>query len=169
MYVPHRFDKEELFPRAIIQKRGEAVWELMDNRLLITLDCLSDDFGPMWCNNWAIGGKLDSCGWRPGDDPDGAILSQHRYGRAADPKPVTNNIDGYERYLQANPKRFKNPSRVQKIINWAREKKLSTVVAMIREWILANPAEYPYIMAIEIRAEWMHIDTRNCDRIMRII
>jgi hypothetical protein len=39
--------------------------------------------------------------------------------------------------------------------------------AIIRKDILATPDRFPYIMSMELDTPtWLHIDTRNCDRIM---
>jgi len=36
----------------------------------------------------------------------------------------------------------------------------------VREYILRNPDEFPYINAIEANVNWLHFDCRNCQRIM---
>ena len=37
---------------------------------------------------------------------------------------------------------------------------------LVREYILKNPDEFPYINAIEANVNWLHFDTRNCLRIL---
>lgn len=37
---------------------------------------------------------------------------------------------------------------------------------LVREYILKNPDEFPYINAIEANVGWLHFDTRNCLRIL---
>lgn len=55
MYKCSHFKIQELVPPAIFEARGEKAWELLDERLLITLDRLRDRFGPITVNNWHSG------------------------------------------------------------------------------------------------------------------
>jgi len=64
--------------------RGERAWELLDNRLLITLDALRVKFGKMTINNYKFGGERKWSGLRTPDSPWYSTYSQHTYGRAAD-------------------------------------------------------------------------------------
>lgn len=41
-------------------------------------------FGVTYLNNWLDGGNLDSRGFRAPTDPDGGLMSQHKFGRATD-------------------------------------------------------------------------------------
>lgn len=36
----------------------------------------------------------------------------------------------------------------------------------VRQYILKNPGEFPFINAIEADVNWLHFDTRNCERIL---
>jgi len=83
------FILEELLPESFykenINKYGDNLWFLFDVRALITLDRLRNRYGKTHMNNWKWGGKSHSRGLRPPDDPTGAKLSQHRFGRGFDP------------------------------------------------------------------------------------
>jgi hypothetical protein len=84
-YRPKHFELYELVPRVTYETLGEKAWLLLDPRTLISGDQVRDFFGvPCTANNWQAGDNKDSRGWRPGDDPDGAEHSQHKYGRALD-------------------------------------------------------------------------------------
>ncbi len=84
-YRPKHFKLYELVPKATLAHMGERAWLLLDHRILIAGDQVRDFFGaPCTVNTWHDGGDKDSRGWRPGDDPDGAEHSQHKYGRALD-------------------------------------------------------------------------------------
>ena len=84
-YRPKHMQLYELVPRTTYEVLGDRAWLLFDPRALITGDQVRDFFGaPCYLNNWYWGGNKDSRGWRPGDDPDGAEYSQHKYGRAED-------------------------------------------------------------------------------------
>ncbi len=79
------FDLTELVPPDLLGQMGEKCWELFDPRLLLSLDMIREILHvPLFINDWAIGGKLKYRGFRPPHCPEGAALSQHRFGRAAD-------------------------------------------------------------------------------------
>jgi len=90
IYKCQYFHLVELLPEKFynenIGKYKDNLWFLFDVRALITLDRLRGRYGKTHMNNWKWGGKDNSKGYRPPDDPEGAKLSQHRYGRAGDPK-----------------------------------------------------------------------------------
>ena len=45
------FAIHELIPPSVYEARGEKAWELLDDRLLKTIDTLRDRFGPATINN----------------------------------------------------------------------------------------------------------------------
>jgi len=55
MYKCSYFKIQELVPSAIFNRRGEKAWELMDGRVLITLDRLRERYGLFTVNNWLSG------------------------------------------------------------------------------------------------------------------
>lgn len=83
---PKWFRLEELVYPEIFKARGEACWELLDSRALVTLDALRDKFGPTTVNNWHADGQYKESGLRSFDTTTGAKYSQHRFGRAFDCK-----------------------------------------------------------------------------------
>lgn len=86
IYKPKHFILQELVPPSIYNTRGESAQELLDSRLLITLDQLREVFGPLTVNNWHTGGNYSESGLRSFDTKTGAKFSQHKFGRAADCK-----------------------------------------------------------------------------------
>ena len=84
MYTPEFFVVQELVPEHVYAARGDKALELLDERLLITLDELRRAFGSITVNNWSFGGDRQWSGLRTGLSPVGSIYSQHRFGRAAD-------------------------------------------------------------------------------------
>jgi len=78
------FAIHELVPPAIFAKRGELAWELLDDRLLVTLDRLRERYGSMTVNNYKFGGEREWSGLRTADSPYYSQTSQHSFGRAAD-------------------------------------------------------------------------------------
>ena len=86
MYRPQHFIIQELVPREVYKDRGTKAWELLDDRLLITLDQLRDEYGSMTINNWHWGGNREWSGLRTPESPYYKPYSQHTFGRAADCK-----------------------------------------------------------------------------------
>lgn len=80
------FAIEELVPKAIFTKRGEKAWELIDDRLITTLDFIKERFprGTVTINNWKWGGDREWSGLRVPASPYYSETSQHAYGRAID-------------------------------------------------------------------------------------
>ena len=74
----------ELVPPQVYQDRGEKAWELVDARVVITLDQLRERFGPITVNNLLSGGNRMRSGLRTKGCPYGTEYSQHQFGRAAD-------------------------------------------------------------------------------------
>ena len=75
---------QELVSPEVYRARGEKAWQLLDPRLLITIDSLRDEFGPITINNWLWGGNRKYSGLRMPGEPYYSKYSQHSYGRAAD-------------------------------------------------------------------------------------
>jgi hypothetical protein len=84
MYIPEFFRPQELVPNSVWSERGMNSLELLDDRLLITLDDLRKAYGSITINDWLWGGKNHWRGLRTSDSPVGTQYSQHRFGRAAD-------------------------------------------------------------------------------------
>jgi len=84
MYTCKYFRIEELVPRDVFNVRGNASWELLDEKILITIDRLRKRYGPMTINNWVWGGDRMWSGLRTSDSPYYSRFSQHSFGRAVD-------------------------------------------------------------------------------------
>ena len=84
MYTCSYFAIHELVPRNVFYDRGEKAWELLDERLLVTLDRLRERYGPVTVNNWYWDREREWSGLRTKDSPFYSPYSQHTFGRAAD-------------------------------------------------------------------------------------
>jgi hypothetical protein len=84
MYRCEHFAIHELVPPHVYQERGERAWELLDERLLVTLDRLRRRFGSITVNNYHWGRDREWSGLRTKDSPFYSPFSQHTFGRAAD-------------------------------------------------------------------------------------
>ena len=84
------FDIVEMVDSRTWQALGFKAACLIDPAIVRVLDLLREKAGaPVWVNDWfKKGGKFDSSGYRAMWDSTGGKLSQHRCGRAADPKVI---------------------------------------------------------------------------------
>lgn len=82
------FILQELVDRPIFERFGDAGWQFVSPRLVMTLDALRDRYGPLKINDWHMGGGFHESGLRVPQTPTGAIWSQHKFGCAADIKPL---------------------------------------------------------------------------------
>jgi len=84
MYICKHFIIEELVSPQTYKDRGEKAWQLLDDRMLMTLDRLRERYGKMTVNSWKWGGNREWSGLRTADSPYFSKYSQHSFGRAAD-------------------------------------------------------------------------------------
>ena len=75
---------EELVDPETYKKRGDRAWELLDYRMLVTIDRLREKYGKMTINNWKWGKDRMWSGLRTPESAWYSQYSQHTYGRAAD-------------------------------------------------------------------------------------
>lgn len=106
IYRPEFFRLEELVPPEVFEQRQDKAWELLDSRMLRTLDQLRDEFGPIVINDWHAGGRFVESGFRVGNTSTGARLSQHKFGRGFDLKFKQNEPAAVAKFIQENRKSF---------------------------------------------------------------
>ncbi|MBY8157108.1 D-Ala-D-Ala carboxypeptidase family metallohydrolase [Vibrio fluvialis] len=131
MYQPEHFKPQEYVSETLYKRRGAKSLELMDERILKTMDTLRERLGaPITINNWLWGGDRNQSGLRDdsfykSDSAYADSLSQHKYGRAVD--FLVKGIPAHE----------------------------------VRKHILENRELYPAITFLEVGINWVHIDCRN--------
>lgn len=131
---------QELVPEHVYEERGDAAWELLDARAVITLDQLRNKFGPMIVNTWHRPDQQEFYGFR---DQSG-LRTQYHYSSIED------YLRSYSqhKYGRAFDILFARPSADQ-----------------VRQYIFDYKREFPFICGVEFRTSWLHFDVRNCDRI----
>lgn len=88
-YRPKYFRLQELVPQWHYEHISSSIlWRQLDPRLLWTLDNIREHFRKAtYLNRWLwVDDGWQYCCWRPSGCPVGSEYSQHKYGRAADPK-----------------------------------------------------------------------------------
>jgi hypothetical protein len=129
------FKIQDLVHPDIYRDRGDKAWQLLNPVGLITLDALYQKFGPFVINTW--------------NNPD----LQKTYGirRSSGLRKFDDIGAKYSMHKFGGAYDcvgFKNHTPKQ-----------------VREYILANKDEFPYITAVENVDGWLHFDCRNCDPI----
>lgn len=146
-YIPKHFRIEELVYPGFYEAhkhRGNMIWLAFDQRVLITVDALREHFGSIYVNTWLWGGPLNFSGLRPMNCEEGAALSQHKFGRATDPKFKKVTADEVREDMRKHgcmdPKQDRH----------------------------GLPLRYRYIRCIEEFPDmsWFHFDVRNHDDLL---
>lgn len=109
---------QELVDRKTYELRGEAAWELLDNRLLEMIDKLREKFGKMTINNWHWNGNREWSGLRTPDSKYYSKYSQHSYGRAVDMIPAEIGVNEIRTYIKANPDEFPYIKGLEEDVTW---------------------------------------------------
>ena len=118
MYIPDHFLIEELVPKKVHNERGGKAWELLDDRLLITLDQLRDEYGSITINDWLWGGINEWRGLRTPDSSWYRPYSQHTFGRAADCIFNDINVDKVRDDILKYPDRFPCINSIELDVSW---------------------------------------------------
>jgi len=118
MHTCEFFKIHELVPPHIYEDRGELAWELMDERLIITIDQLRKDFGPMTINNYFWGGGRKESGLRDVECEYFRPYSQHSFGRAADCLFEDVETESVRKAILDNPNRYPFINAVELGTSW---------------------------------------------------
>ena len=118
MYQPRYFNVQELVPPSIYEDRQEKAIELIDERALITLDCLRETFGTCTVNDWCFGGEYEQLGLRTPEAKEFSQTSQHSFGRAMDCKFENIPADEVRSYILENRLRFPYITFIEDSVSW---------------------------------------------------
>ena len=103
MYKCKHFSIHEFVPPNVFNQRQEKAWELLDERLLISLDKLRERYGLITVNNYYWGKDREWSGLRTSDSPYYSPFSQHTFGRAADCLFSNISTEEVRQEILANP------------------------------------------------------------------
>lgn len=124
MYIPEYFKLYEVLPKefydATYPVYGDKLWLMFDDRGLRTLDAIRIAYGPIVLNNWFFGGNNQLRGWRPMQCKTGAKISQHKFGRGFDFKPVNCTVETIREDCKTNPweKCFQLITCIEDDVSW---------------------------------------------------
>lgn len=101
------FKIQELVPPQIFAQFGDRSWWFLDRKAVQMLDEIRELLGvPIVVNNWHTGGQYKESGFRLPDTATGGRLSQHKFGRAFDPKPVGMTPQEAHKFILNHEKQF---------------------------------------------------------------
>lgn len=140
MFNPRFFETREFVPPQVYNVRGEKSIQLMDDRILITADDLRARYGPAVINTWFFWNK-NSPVWIGKDSRrwSGLRTKNSPYGSAFSQHRFGRAVDMLFRDVTADE---------------------------IRQDILKDTDLFPLITSLETGVSWLHVDVRNCERIM---
>lgn len=126
MLKPEGFELYEWLPKDFYKQYypiyGEKLWFMFDRGIKYSMDRIRKRYNcPFVMNDWYWGGRNHFRGWRPMDCGVGAFVSQHKFGRAADSKPVGKiTIEEIRKDIIAEPWHddFKYITRIEMDISW---------------------------------------------------
>ena len=119
IYKPKDFTLDELLPPEWMDKGPEDhLWGIFDFSILRAAQVLRDRFGPIFINNWAVGGPLKYCGFRPEDCGVGSILSQHKFGRALDLHPTRISADEMRHEIKSRRGTYSEITCIEEGVSW---------------------------------------------------
>lgn len=118
MYTCKHFSIKELVPKHVYKERGNKAWSLLDDRALITLDQLREQFGKATVNNWAWKGTRQWSGLRTEKSPYGTAYSQHRFGRAFDVLFSEATADEVREYVLSHEDEFQYITGIELGVSW---------------------------------------------------
>jgi len=133
------FRIEELVPKQVYEDLGEEAWELVAKELKLSIMAIKLAFpeGTMTINNWVWGGNRQWSGLRTPDSPYYSKTSQH-------------TLDFEDRVFRAIDAVFSHYETEE-----------------VRQYIIDNPEEFPFIKGIELDVSWLHIDTREREKLLQ--
>ncbi len=118
MYIPEHFQVQELVPPDTYDSRGDKSIELIDERVLLTLDTLRITFGTCVVNDWVFGGAYSESGLRNPDCAEYSPTSQHTFGRAMDCKFQDVAAHEARQYVIRNKHQFPHITFLEDDVSW---------------------------------------------------
>jgi hypothetical protein len=135
MFIPDKFQLYEFLPKEFYETyypiHGEKLWMMFDYRIKYSMDRIRKRYDcPFVMNDWKWGGNNQYRGWRPFDCKIGALISQHKWARASDSKPVGEITAGdIRKDIFADP--------------WHEDFKFITRIEMDKTWLHIDCGDHP--------------------------
>ena len=114
------FKLEELVDKKTFEEIGEKAWELIDPRLIESIDAIKARFpeGSMTINSWLWNGDRSWSGLRVAGSPYYSKWSMHSWGKAVDAVFSKYDVEVVRKYILNNPKEFPHIKGVELGVSW---------------------------------------------------
>ena len=117
------FHIKELVPESIFEQfsaNEPFLVSLFDNKALITLQALRDQFGSTYVNTWHLGNEIGMHfrGYRPLKCNVGALCSYHKLGMAFDCSFSKVSAEEARQYILKNPQQFPHITAMEGQVSW---------------------------------------------------
>jgi len=145
IYRPRHFIIQEVVCPHVFSIFGEKAWEFFDDKLLMTLDLLRDQLGPIYVNNYDMEKALRERLGLPLFTQRGLRCTMCELVRSA----VLNNRVYVSPHVTAQGADF----NVWKM-----------TAAQVRLWIATNYIKIPFPVRLEKSVDWVHLDTRDAGK-----
>jgi len=141
-YRPRHFIIQELVCPHVHTQFGEVAWQFFDDKLLITLDMLRDQLGPIYVNSWDMTkAKRDKAG----------IKEYTQRGlRCTMCQLVKDAVQNNRVYM--------SPHITSQGVDLDVK---GMTAAQVRLWITKNYIKMPFPVRLEKSVNWVHIDVRD--------
>jgi hypothetical protein len=145
MYKPRHFTLKELTCPHVFSKFGEVAWQFFDDKMLMTIDLIRDQLGPIYVNNWDFDKKMR--------DLTGMSLFDERGFRCIQCSLVKDAI--------AQNRLYVSPHMTGQGVDFDVKGMLASEV---RKWLKENSLILPYPIRLENAVTWVHLDTRDAGK-----
>jgi len=145
IYKPRHFSLKELACPHTFFKFGEVAWQFFDDKLLMTLDLLLDQLGPIYVNNWDMPEATRK--------DQGIPLWDERGFRCIQCELVKNAISKGRLYVSPHMTGQGADFDVK-----------GMTAAKFRLWCASNYILLPYPIRLEKNVTWCHLDTRDASQ-----
>lgn len=145
IYKPRNFSLSELVCPDVFNKFGDTAWQFLSQDLLITLDLIRDQLGPMYVNNWDMDPVLRT--------KLGLPLFDERGFRCIQCSLVVDAIKDKRLYVSPH---MTGQGCDFDIKGMTAEK--------VRTWLKANAIKLPYPIRLEDNVSWCHLDIRDANK-----
>lgn len=145
LYKPRHFSLEELVCPDIFNKFGKTAVEFFSQDLLITLDLLRDQLGPIYVNNWDMDPAIRK--------KQGISLFDERGFRCLQCSLVVKAIEDKRLYV--------SPHMTGQGVDFDVK---GMTAQQVRKWLKDNQAKLPFPIRLEDKVNWIHLDIRDTNK-----
>lgn len=143
IYKPRHFALDELACPHVFKKYGQVAWSFFDERILMVLDFIRDQLGPVYVNNYDLTPELRKKAGLPLFDERGIRCLHCDIVKSA----IKKDVLYYSAHMRAQAFDFNVAGKTYDKVNL---------------WVIDNAARLPFPIRLEKNTRgWTHIDVCN--------